>query len=712
MEKPIVGVVSLAIGTGLGFLLAKVPHDGDANSGPRGTGASVATVGESLTAGGATGTSSKSGRGPEAGGGLQNVDALLALVDPFNPLNPGNNRELYEKIDQLDLAGIAALAEKMDSVPVNDNRAYQVSSALFARWAELDPDAAWDAATKLENSATKGPAMSSVLAEIARTDFSAARRLVEGLKNGQEKLTVMNGMIATGTSHSPELVFDMVSQVPGQQAGWQFHQLFQQWVRDQPEAAIAKLSKIQGQQQRTQAIHGIVAGLAATDPDRAIALARGLQSVNERTQALNIAAANIATTDPQRALQMLDDVTAGNQRQQMIGSIASSWASKDASAAVEWIQSLPPGDRKAAMNNSIWQIAQNDPKLAAGIVASLPMSNNLFQNVASQWAWQDSDAAAAWVETLPKGTGRREAVNGLVNSWQNDNPAKAAALLAKEGITNNNSYMAGNVFGNWVTSDREAAVAWIDGLELGRDAMDNAVSSAIRQWAQNDSSGAAEYALGIADEKVRTQAVSSLMGSWGQSDPTAAKDWALANLEGDIKTESLTTLIQNLAHNDHTLSLELYAEISAKLTDEEVNKSFGNVASSIAGSWSQHDAPGAAEWVMGLPAGDQRSNSVNSVVRSWSEADPVAASEFVGTLAKGSERDGAVESLVRNVQQSDPESAFIWAESISDEQRRNDVVSNAAMQWKEVDSDGAFRAVGNANIPDEQKVQLLKRMQE
>ena len=715
MEKPIVWIacfVSLAVGAGLGFLVAKTTHYED-NSGPGGTGASVAIVGESLPAGGATATrsSSQSGRGVGTGGRRQNIDALLGLVNPSN----GYNVELYEKMDQLDLAGIVALAEEMEDVPVNDNRAYQVRTALFTRWAQLDPDAAWLATTKIENTGLKGAAMNAVLGVIARTDFQAARRMVDGLKNGPAKLAAMNGIIAGGCKQNPALVFEMVSQVPGQQAGWQFHQLFQQWARDQPEAAIAKLSEIQGQQQRAQAINGLVAGLAATDPDRAISIAKGLKNANERTQALSIAAANIATTNPQRALEMLDDVPAGNQRRQVIGNIASSWSSQDASAVVEWIQSLSPGDRKAAMDNSIWQIAQSDPRAAAEMVGSLPASNNnanLFQNVASQWAEYDSDAAAAWVETLAVGAGRREAVNGLVNAWQNNDPAKAAALLSKEGVTNNSSYLAGNVFGNWVTTNREAAVAWIDGLELGSDAKSNVVSSAVQQWAQNDSAAAADYAIGIADEKVRKQAVSSLMGSWGQSDPAAAKDWALSNLEGDIKTESLSTLIQNLANNDHTLALELYAETTAKLTDEEINKSFGAVASNIAGSWGQYDGAGAAEWAMDLPEGDQRGRSIQSVVRSWSEADPVAASEFVGALSNGSERDGAVESLVLSVQQGDPESAFIWAESISDEQKRSNVVRNAAMQWKEVDADAAFRAVGNANIPDEEKVQLLKGMQE
>ncbi|MGK0188309.1 MAG: hypothetical protein ACI9R3_004101, partial [Verrucomicrobiales bacterium] len=379
------------------------------------------------------------------------------------------------------------------------------------------------------------------------------------------------------------------------------------------------------------------------------------------------------------------------------------------------MQSLAPVDRKNALERSIHQFMQSDPKAAAKMVGSLPMSNNnanLFDNVVSQWAQYDSEAAIAWVETLPAGAGRQQAVNSLVNSLQNDFPAKAAALLSKEGVTNNNTYMAGSVFGNWVANDRDAAVAWIDEFEMGSDVKQNVLSSAIQQWAQNDGPGAAAYALGIADEKLQKSAVSSLMGRWGRSDPTAAKDWAISNLKGNARAESPSSLIQNVAGNDYTMALDLYAETTASLTDEEINKSFGNVARNIAKAWSQYDGAGAAEWVMNLPEGDQRKNSVQSVVGSWSRSDPVAASEFVGTLPNGGERDSAVESLVRNVQQSDPESAFIWAESIGDENKRKDVLRNAAMQWKEIDADAAFQAVGNADISDEAKVSILKRLQD
>ncbi|MCB1099071.1 MAG: hypothetical protein KDN22_26100 [Verrucomicrobiae bacterium] len=709
MEKQLICVVSLVIGTGLGFLLAKTtPMSGPKAAGPTLGGASV-TMGDSMPS---AGSASRSGQGSAAGSKRGSIDQLLALVNPYSSTY---NRELSEAIDQLSLAAIVTLAAELENVPVRDDRSYQLRAALFSRWAQLDSNAAWLAATRNKNAGLKGGAMSAVLGEIARTDFTAARRLAEGLNNPQERQSAMNGIIAGGSQQKPEAVFDMVTQLSGQQTGWQYSRLFQQWARDQPDAAIAKFSGIKGQQNRGQALNGLVAGLATVDPDRAIAFAGGLENLNERNSALSVVAANIASTDPQRALKMLDDVPAGNQRRQMISSIALSWSGRDPNGAIAWMQTLPPGDKNAAMQNAIWQITVNDPSTAADMIGSMPISNNtteMFQTVASQWAQSDPTAAAAWVETLPRGAGRQQAVNGLVSGLKNDEPAKAAAFLSKEGITNNLSYVAGNLFGSWVTTDPEAAVAWIDGLDLGSNAMRNVLSNGLNSWVQSDTAAATEYALGITDKDVQHQAVESLFSSWAQFDPVAAQDWALTNLEGDTKAGSLANFIRQAAYNDPDMALELYAQATAKLTDDEINESFSDVAIRIAQGWSQFDAPGAADWVMDLPEGDQRSASIQSIVDNWSHADPVAASEFVSTLPQGKERDGAVRSLVQQVQETDPEAAFIWAESIGDEQMRNSSVSDTAMQWKEIDADAAFQAVGNADISDEQKVKLLKQMQE
>lgn len=709
MEKTIVGIVSLVVGAGLGFLLGNTLGDkGTAETDEESASIRPGASGDSASgAGRGAASSSRPGQKPGTGG---NIATFLDLVNPFNALN---NRELNEQVDQLGTAELATLVDELEMVAAADNRSRPLRNLLFARWAKLDPDGAWLATTKVRKIGLRAGAISIVLGEIARTDFPKARSLVDSLENGLTKQAAINGMIMGATQESPELAFDLIAQAPGVHTSSQLHQLFQQWALGQPEIAIAKIKEIEGLQQRNQALNGLISGLAASDPERALAFAKALENRNERRQALNTAVTHIASSDPQRALELLADIPTGSQRQQMIGNIASEWSKQDANAAMEWIQTLAPSEKNAAMNHSIWQFSLSDPKTAAELIQSMPTSNStshLYQNLTTNWAQSDSEAASAWVNTLPIGAARQQAVNGLLNAYQNHDPAKAADLLSKEGITINNSYMAGNIFGNWVTTDQDAAVAWLDGMETG--AMRNAVSSAMQEWAQHDAAQAAEYALGIDVESTRKRAVNSIMSSWGQNEPEAAKDWALSNLDGDIKAESLSSLIQNVANNDPKMALELYAETTASLTDAEINKSFSSVASNIARSWSRYDSPGAAEWVMDLPEGDQRSQSLRYVIDNWSEADPVSASEFVGALPEGGERDSAVESLVRRVQQNDPESAFIWAESITDEKKRSNVVRNAAMQWKEIDADAAFQAVGNADIPDEAKVQLLKQLQE
>jgi hypothetical protein len=411
---------------------------------------------------------------------------------------------------------------------------------------------------------------------------------------------------------------------------------------------------------------------------------------------------------------MLDALPPGQSRGNMLASISSTWMSHDSDAAIAWINSLPATDRSKALQNGCWQLMQEDPAKAAELLSSLPANNQTshqFSNLANQWAQQDLAAAQRWVESLPAGQTREQAMSGIIGALAQTDPAKAAALLGGAVVNNQNSHQVGMVVGEWIKSDQTAALAWLDSLDLRGAAQQNVHSQFMHNWVNEDAPAASRYALGIQDEKSREQAISSLVGAWGNNDPVAAREWIMNSLEGESKNRSLNSLIQNLTHQDPTTALQYYQEATANLTPEAIEKTFGGAASQIARNWVQHDPEAAGQWVMSLPEGEARSNSIRSMVDDFGDYDIKGAAEFVNTLAVGKERDQAVASLVSDLgNQGDPESAFDWAASISDASQRENMIRNAANQWKEYDRAAAQAAVAGAEISDEARNKILKAL--
>lgn len=679
MKKLPATPLALVIGIGIGVLITKsiVPANSGDDAGFR-SAEGGATSNLRTRPAARTSSAGKSNTGRSASL-PRSLAALMELTgDHFNNQD---SIAFLKAVEGLGADEIAAMMIDLEKLDRTDPHRYQLCNALINRWAAIDPDGAWDAATQFNDRNLKRQMISSVIGAISRSDLGEAQRLLSGIKDPQTKQSALHAFLSQAATEDPEEAFRVLaSESASSQNYGHYHNLFQKWAKEDPEAAIAKLSLIKGTSNRQQALQGIATALV--------------------------------TSDPQRALDMLDGMPPGQSRASMLASITSAWMSRDSDAAIAWINSLPAADRSKALQNGIWQLVQEDPGKAATLLSSLPANNQTvhqFSNLASQWAQQDLDAAQRWVESLPAGRTREQAMNGIIGTSAQTDPAKAAGILGGAVVTNQNSYQVGMVVGEWIKTDQTAALAWLDSLDLRGDAQRNVHSQFLQNWVNEDAPAASRYALGIQDEKSRQQAINSLVGAWGNNDPVAARDWIMNSLEGDAKNRSLNSLIQNLTHQDYATALQYYQEATANLAPEAIDKTFGNTASRIASNWVQHDPKAAGQWVMSLPEGETRANSIRSMVDEFGNYDIKGAAEFVNTLASGKERDQAVGALVSDLnQQADPASAFDWAASISDASRRESMIRNAANQWKEYDRAAAQAAVAGADISNEARNNILK----
>lgn len=613
----------------------------------------------------------------------KSLAALMELISAN--WNAAESITFLQAVEALGVEQIAAMMSDLSALDPNDPRRYRLCNAISNRWAALDPDGAWNAVIQLKDKNLSRSMMMTVIGSIAQSDLGKARRLLAEIKDPQMKQSALYGLINQAASEDPEEAFRLLASEPVGHRGYGHYQsLFQKWAKDDPETAIAKLSEIKGTSNRQQALQGIAAALV--------------------------------TSDPQRALALANEQPPGEGRNGLLASICSTWFSSDSDAAVAWIQSLPATERSKVLENGSWQMIQQNPAKAAELFATLPLNTRTahnFSNLASTWAQQDLAAARAWAESLPPGSARAQALNGIIGTVAQSDPVKAAGILGDTVINNQNYSQVATIAGEWIKTDQKAALAWLDGLDLRGNTRQNVHSQFMSQWVREDAPAAGRYALGIQDEKVRQQAISSLVGGWAHHDPAAAHDWIMASLEGESKDRSFKSLIQNLSYQDPTTAFRFYQEATANLTPDAIEKTFGDTASQMVGSLVRDDPKAASQWVMGMPEGETRSNSIRRMVDDWGDNDIQGAAAFVDTLGAGKDRDLAVASLVDDLrQQDDFESAFDWAATVGEASKRESLIRNAANHWQQDDPAAARAAVSRANISDKAKASILESLKD
>jgi hypothetical protein len=680
MKKPPLSILMLAIGVALGVFVAKAM--GPQRSEGAGT---AASAGKDASGNPRSRPPARSHAAGRSGAGASAV-ASKGLTGLLNLTSehwqaPQSSAFLLA-IEALSPGELAGMIGELDGADPQDARKNKVRTALFARWAAIDPDGAWQAASGLTDKKQRSQAISNVLGEAARTDPHKARQMLMGIQEQQLKNEVLHAFLWNAAAEDPELALEVLQSESTPTNGYShYHNVFSQWAKDDPDAALASLTQIKGSRQRHQALAAIVSTLALSDP--------------------------------QRAMDMLAELPNGKDRSTILSSFSSSWMSQDSEAAMAWIKTLPPSDQQKAMENGYWQLIREDPAKAAEIMTTLPATNrnsHYFSQLASEWAQHDVDAAKRWVDSLPAGRAREQAMQGMIQSIAQNDPAKAASMISPEDINGNNSHLVGTLLGQWVRTDQKAAMDWLGTLDLRGNNQQNAISQLMHSWADEDVAAASRYALGIEDEKSRKQAITPMVYAWAQNDPEAAKEWLVGNLDGDARNESFNQLIQNLSYHDHATALRYYQEATANLTPEQINKSFSGAASQLASAMAEFDPQAAGQWVLSMPEGETRANTLNNMVQNWVYNDIKGAAEFVNTLPAGKERDRAVEPLVYQLGDRDPESAFEWAASISDEKRRESMIQNTVNRWKQDDPAAARAAVSSADLGTEARARILKNL--
>jgi hypothetical protein len=657
-----------------------------------------------------------------------NLLNLVNLNDPF-----GTNRALGKSLEKLNSIQLRDLLTDLERSSKDNPKFQTTRTQIFNHLALADPHLALETLLASTDDYFKQSHLSIVIHQLAKTDFSAARIAVQNITDKGLKTTALNQLIDAAMDYSPQSMVELMAEAQiepnsaisfGYDGAWGTYQwgshfqsptffnsnsALSKWAAKDPAAATAYAMDIKDPTQRSSALSSIASARAQTDPEGALAWVQGLTG-KEREQGLSSVLLVMASKDPAKVSGMLDQLSDHNQQASLINSIAQYWMQLDPTAGLAWIQNLPGGQTKQqALANAFRIVSQDDPRAGVALLDELPANirqQNLNQ-LAQSWAQKDLSAAKTWITSLQNPFDLKVGLEGLVPTWAAQDPAGAAAFVRSSDVLPEKERSRQINTIAGTWAAKDPGSALRWVMEIEHeDTRANAISQVYSHWASNDPSEAARQVPALTNPKEQQYAISTILSTWTYRDPDAALQW-FHQLPREDRFKNAAQLISSLSSQSPENAALQFSRLSAEAGgDEKLQEQLQHSATSLASTWSNQDVEAAAEWASGLNEGLARQRALGEIASRWANLDPVEASGWIDNLTDGKARDSGVKTLVEKFKEIDPASAFDWAQTLSSDSNRISSVRSVLQDWKQTDEAAAKQAYSNAVLTEKQREQI------
>lgn len=236
----------------------------------------------------------------------------------------------------------------------------------------------------------------------------------------------------------------------------------------------------------------------------------------------------------------------------------------------------------------------------AGPLPGMPDGNpewvDLLGGVAAQWGDADANQAVKWVRSLPDGAAKSEAL-AQVDYQLRKSVDKLAA------------------------NDPQAAAAWVRGLPAD-EAVEGAMTSLAKTWAQKDPAAAVAYTASLAPGNARNRATAAAVSTWAFAQPVQAAQWVGQLSEGPVRENAMEALLAAWANNDAGAAAQWLQDLpETRSRDVAIN--------AFAAAVTQREPSSAFQWAETISDPTLRNQQLQNVAGIWLQRDPVAAKSKV-----------------------------------------------------------------------------------
>jgi hypothetical protein len=333
--------------------------------------------------------------------------------------------------------------------------------------------------------------------------------------------------------------------------------------------------------------------------------------------------------DVKKAAEFLESVPSSNNISHNYSNLASNWAQQNPAEATAWVKGLPPGPaRQRAVSGLLGALANHDPIKAAKFIEAEGVTQNTSNQVgsiASNWMMQDRKAALAWVESLDLMPNiKSQVISQTMSHLTRQDPQEASrlALTYTDKTVRENALQA--LVSQWGSNDPEATQAWIEG-NLQDEEKSQAYQRLITQNAYQNPAVAVdmyrEQIAGLSAEEVEKSyrgVATQIASGWAQNDPSGAADWALTLPEGNTRAQAVEQVVNMWGDHDVEGAANFVLTLQeGKLRDKAIESLVRDVRS--------FDPESAFEWAVSIGNEETRTRSVHESARAWKELDPASA---------------------------------------------------------------------------------------
>lgn len=361
------------------------------------------------------------------------------------------------------------------------------------------------------------------------------------------------------------------------------------------------------------------------------------------------ALSTLAETDPGRALQLYSSLDEVDRMEGVVGAIAAELAKVDLPRAKALVESASKREQKAIVSGIMRFYSEADPEAGLAYLAQLPV--HLAQPHPHMYT-----LVAPWMQRAPK-----EAIAAI--------QAQLSGDLREQALSTAMSL--------WSQQDLGGAISWLL-PQLDDPAMVRAWQNLSYTLVRSDPIRGIEL---IQAHPELDEVKNTYFSAWVQDDVDSALDWALANLKASDLSDVLGRSVYSISHSGPAAAAQI---VDLMPMGGPRDRALVNIARRLAG----RDVDHAVEWVLQQPEDAAQRNALSQVMGVWTEQSPEAAAAFVQSGFQ-TDNDLLRQQLVREVAgtmaKKDPIAALDWVDGLGDEAMSEAAMGNLLFEWSRND---------------------------
>jgi hypothetical protein len=363
--------------------------------------------------------------------------------------------------------------------------------SVWNGWAEVDPAAV---AARLQG---QGSELSEVYGSAARAwskkDPAAALAWIESLPDKEARARAYSGfeidLQLLGKDRARSLI-DSIS-TDGYKENLA-NRIAQQLARESVEDALKWVESLPQGKTRENALQPVLDEWSSRDPAESARYMAGLPESTQKTDRLKGAISHWAGVEPDAAFAFVQQLPAGKERDEAAASAIRVINAEDPKKAMAWFSTIQdPKVIGHVAEDLVTGMVQRDSASALAFATQLPAESqpNVFHNLVRGWAFDHTQEAGDWINTLPLGAARDSAVEAFVSVIDGKDAALATqwAQAIQDPEARAGAFF--NAFERWQGQDKKAATEWLNQNPLPDDAFRPVIELMLRKADQQKGHG-------------------------------------------------------------------------------------------------------------------------------------------------------------------------------------------------------------------------------